>query len=444
MTDANASTTESQPTPEPELGLIGLEVRNFQMVKWFAMGFQKGQLVTIGGDNAQGKTGICLAFQALMGGRRALPDEAIRRGQKAGYIEGDLGRYKARLDLSQGAGPRLTLRDNDGKLITAPQRVLDSICGLIGYNPLKFQEMDRKGQAIVLMDLVGLDVAGIDAKYKKAFADRASVGKDVKVHTGALASLPFDAEAPKEVKPITELLAERGVLVQKQQGRDAAIKGKERLTTNAEGCVSLAGDTSSKIEALKVQIRELQVQIEQQKSATVSAFDKASAIEIPDEISTDEIDERIANAEETNNIVRANQAHLKTKARLEEANSSYRGFTTALSALQAKKAQMLADATFPVEGLGLDDDNLPTYNGFALDACSSAEKLLVSASIGLAANPELKVLVIDDGEKLDKNNRAALAQFAKDNDAVILMACVDHGENCTVAMVDGEAVETDK
>ncbi|NGZ99664.1 hypothetical protein G5V59_02720 [Nocardioides sp. W3-2-3] len=51
------------------------------------------------------------------------------------------------------------------------------------------------------------------------------------------------------------------------------------------------------------------------------------------------------------------------------------------------KADALAKATFPVDGLGFDDDGV-TYQGVPFAQASSAEQIRVSLAMAMSLNPQ--------------------------------------------------------
>lgn len=78
------------------------------------------------------------------------------------------------------------------------------------------------------------------------------------------------------------------------------------------------------------------------------------------------------------------------------------------------------------------------YQDIPLDQCSSAERLRVSVSIGLAMNPKLKVLLIRDGSLLDEDNLQMIATMAEKADAQVWIERVGDGEECSVVIEDGQ------
>lgn len=106
-----------------------------------------------------------------------------------------------------------------------------------------------------------------------------------------------------------------------------------------------------------------------------------------------------------------------------------------------EKKQLIADAKYPVEGLGFDDDGV-TMNDLPFNQASQAEQLRVSVAMGLATNPELRVMLIRDGSLLDPNSKKLLSKLAKANDAQIWLEVVgDKDKEVAVIIEDGKIKE---
>jgi len=107
--------------------------------------------------------------------------------------------------------------------------------------------------------------------------------------------------------------------------------------------------------------------------------------------------------------------------------------------LDAEKAERLAAATFPIEGLGLNDSGV-TWNGLPFEQASTAIRTRVSVAIGAALNPRLKVLLIRNGNDLDAKNLQLLADFAEEQALQIWVEKIAGGPKgmMTVEIVDGQ------
>ena len=54
-------------------------------------------------------------------------------------------------------------------------------------------------------------------------------------------------------------------------------------------------------------------------------------------------------------------------------------------------------------------------------------------------NPDLRLVLVDEGSVLDAEGRAAVAEWARETDVLVLMACVGEG-GAGVVIEDGEVV----
>ena len=79
-----------------------------------------------------------------------------------------------------------------------------------------------------------------------------------------------------------------------------------------------------------------------------------------------------------------------------------------------------------------------TFEDIPFVQCSAAQRIRVSVAIGLAMNPELRVLLIREGSLLDKKNLALIAKMAEDADAQIWIERVSRGKECQIIIHDGE------
>ena len=90
--------------------------------------------------------------------------------------------------------------------------------------------------------------------------------------------------------------------------------------------------------------------------------------------------------------------------------------------------------------IGFGDEGV-TFNGLPIEQASSAEQTRVAVAIGLAANPELPVVLIRDGSLLDEDSLAAVAKQAAERGAQVWIERVGDGKECSVIIEDGEVVE---
>jgi len=58
--------------------------------------------------------------------------------------------------------------------------------------------------------------------------------------------------------------------------------------------------------------------------------------------------------------------------------------------------------------------------------------------MGIALNPELKILLIRDGSLLDEESLKVVGQMAEDNSMQVWLEKVGEGKECSVVIEDGE------
>lgn len=97
---------------------------------------------------------------------------------------------------------------------------------------------------------------------------------------------------------------------------------------------------------------------------------------------------------------------------------------------------MLEEASFPVVGLGFDEDGV-TFEGVPLDQASQAQRVRVSVAMGIAMNPELRVLLVRDASLLDDESMGMIAQMAEDADAQLWLERVGDGDAGAIIIEDG-------
>ena len=443
MTDENAITTEEQHTPDGAVQLQGFKIRNIMKIKEVTVTVRPGETTTFGGKNDQGKTAILRSLWMGLGGKSAIFDDAIRHGETTGDVWIDVNAYTVYLVLTIGKAPRFEVRRKDGTLVTAPMALLRQWMGKIGFDPLEFKRMDSKQQSKALMDLVGLDFTADDRECTRIAGERVIVGRTVKSLKGQLDGLP-KAEAPDDLVSITELLAERTALVQKQQARDVAIAEAAHLMKSAADFERFSSRKAEQIADLEETIASLRGDLDSSKLNAKAARDEADATKIPDEVSTDAIDEQIDNAEQTNEGVRQNQAREAVVVRHKAAVDEYAAHTDQLAEINKKKLADLASAKFPVEGLGVKgDDNVVVFNGSLFKNESDSTQIRVSVELALHNSGELKLAILDGAEAFDAEHLQLVKGIIEESGGNLVAAMVSDSKDCSFIIEEGEIKDND-
>lgn len=407
-----------------------LEAQNFKRLTAVRIEPHPAQhTVVLNGKNGAGKSATLDAIQAVLGGKEESPDVPIREGER---------KATARVGLSNGLvaertwtakGTQLVLRNADGTAVPSPQTRLNELFSKRTIDPLAFASLKGWDQAATLKRIVGLDFAALDAERKGLYDQRKEVNRRAKDLTGQLKGLPpRDPEAPGEEVSVGELLTAH---MEAQEAHTAHEARKRTVAETRMGNENLA----ARIEKHRVELNRLEESLRQRKAwieTELAALTKAEA-ELPDLAA---LNEQVAKVEETNRSVRANAQRAHVEALLSAASASSDNLTRQIEQVDEQKAAKLEAAEFPVEGLGFDDQGV-TFNGLPFEQASHAERLRVSTAIGLALNPELKVLLIRDAEKLDQEGMALMSALAQEHDAQLWLERAGHEDAGAIVIEDG-------
>lgn len=388
-----------------------------------------GNVVTIAGRNAQGKTSVLDAIWAALAGGEAsrATQQPIREGQDTAVVRLDLGDIIVTRRWTKDDAGTLTVESADGARYSSPQKLLDELLGKRAFDPLAFIRQTAKEQVATLVSTVELpfDPADLERQRKGVYDQRTEVGRDVARLEAQLEAYPApDPKLPTEESSASALLAEADAARESNATIDRAIDdltASESVVERAHEALALAQ------EAVKLAESDLS--------------DRRAALDLlPERIDVSEIAERLDGLEELNRRIREQRNREAVAAELKDRKAERAQFTIRLEEIEKRKADALAAVEFPVPGLSFDDTGV-TLNGIPLSQASAAEQLRVSVALAMAANPKLRVLRILDGSLLDSESMAIIADLAAENDYQVWVEVVDESGKVGVVIEDGTVKE---
>mgnify|MGYP003478524792 FL=1 len=390
-----------------------------------------GNVILVGGDNGSGKSSLLNAiFLALAGGAASKGiARPVRDGENEARVRLDLGEMIITRTWRNGR-TYLKVETADGAKIATPQNLLDELIGSLTFDPLAFMRAHPKDQVTQVLALVDLpfDLAEKDAERQRVYDERTVVGREERSLAGQLDGMPDPGDAvPAAEIPISDLVAtlsaRQRTIAENREARQAAdVAEARRVQALAE------------VDRLEAALAAARIDLGTATHAARDAREWADTLVDPD---VTEIERDLALAEESNRLWRDNAERRATIMRHQDAKSRYDALTEALAAIDDEKAEALNRAQLPVDGLGFDEDGV-TFQGHPLGDCCTAEKLRVSAAIGMRTNPELRILFIRDGSLLDDANLAMLDQLAQDDDYQVWVERVGDDGKPAIIMEDGE------
>lgn len=395
-------------------------LKNFQKVT-FAKIEPSGNLIILAGKNGAGKTSTNDAIEAVLTGHNG---RNIKRPIKDGH-------GKATIDVKLSDGTTLirgytpsgtTLKGLDAEGNKFGQKDLDARISALGIDGRKFISMGEKDQLKALLSIVDLpfNPEELDAERKALEAQRLSVGQQGK----AIGDVQADPNIPTEETSATEIIS----AIRTAQDQTAKIGDAEQGIEFAK----------NKVDELTAQIAQLTAELENWSVSITQRQAELETLEQPADI--EELEAQLATVEESNASIRANNQAREQARRKNELRSQYEALTDQIKSVDQRKADGLAKAEMPIEGLNFDDEGV-LYQGVPFSRASGREQLIVSCAMIMATDPEIRVIVIRDGNVLDMEGMEILQSMAEANNFQIFIELVreDKGDE-EYFFADGELI----
>ena len=403
------------------------------------------------GNNAAGKSAVLTLIDALLGGKKLLPDEPVRRGAKKaeGYLvigEDDKPKYRVEMSVTVGGTYKLDITEylDDGTPgvipLKSPQGLLNGFSGSIGFDPTRFLTMDAAKQLQTLKDVLGLDFSAQDAERRRVYDQRAAINAQVKSLESQLGAMPM--RHPNT--PVKEVDAQE-VLTQLQQATEQAgdiqqlidgIKRQEYIVARHEARITQIDQEIAKLQEERAEIHgDIISATTEIATLKTKGRDLRAAV-----IDPAPLKEQLTDLQAINRRVQENLRRDELAGQLEQARQAGNALTEQMARIDEAKAAVMSAAPFPVPGLSFGDDGL-LFHGIPFTQASSAEQLRVSVAMGLALNPKLPVLLIREGSLLDAESQQMVRDMADAAGAQVIMEVVGHPANASITIADGELTE---
>lgn len=411
--------------------IIKLEVENVKRLSAVSI-TPDGNLVVIGGKNGAGKSSILDSIQYALAGADSLPDRPLKEGAQDGFIELDLGEFIVTREFRRQADgsvkSKVEITNKEGFKKSSPQALLDSLYGKMTFDPLEFSRLKLKEQLEQLKALVNLDFSQLEKERDEGYRARTEINRKCKEIEGQINSIELRNDIPKSEISISDLMNE----LSKIQANNNLAKSEINKILLLEKEINLTKESINKVEK-EIKSHKEKLEILKDK---LSIVQENSTLFVSDEEEEEEIKEKIKSSESINAEIRRQQHREKLVSAHAILVENHELYNSKIDEIDNEKKESLKKAKFPIPGMGFDENGV-TMHGIPFSQCSSAEKLKISVSMGIALNPKLKIMHIRDGSLLDEESFQLISDMANASDTQIWIELVGKRKECSVIIEDG-------
>lgn len=403
-------------------------VENFKGVENVKINASHGDLVIIAGKNGAGKSSFIDAITELFDARgvRVTP-KPIRDGESkavAEFTHEELD-IRVRRTWTKDNSGTLEVHALDGAKYSKPAEVLAKLTGGLIFDPGRFLTLDEKKQREELLAKVELpfDLDALERTKAGAAERRLEAGREVKRLEGALKSIPKPEGTVEEIS-LADVVEE--------------IRAAQKQQHEAESQDQQLEMAHSREAQIKAEIAELQAELAESQTATANLeFEIATRTPVPD---IEALQVKLGSIEEHNSAAREAAKWDETNEELIEALATHKAAQAELDAVEQQKLDGLKSAEWPDPDLGLDEAGV-TLEGIPFRQVNTARKILAAARIATSGNPDLKLVIVSNGDLLDEDSLAMVRDLAGERGFTVLMERDrDNGREIGFEIVEGRLV----
>lgn len=424
--------------------IVRLEAENFKILKAIQI-TPDGNIVTIGGNNDQGKSSILDAIWVALAGKAVAPAKPIRTGEEECRILLDVGEYvitrKFRLKEDGQFTDSVKVESGDGtRRFNSPQGVLDALMGQIGFDPFAFVKLKPDAQAELLLEMVPLPIDLEDLAQQDAadMENRRDLNREIRTLDGQIAGIPERTDlgdVPDRTALMNELATaadKNGEIERERARRDSELAIAIRLDAAAEDKRRDAQTRRDQAAQLINEAETLEAAADEDHAAAdAKRKDVMDAPALQTPVNTEELRAKLTEADQLAGLVEGQRRRASLIAERDEKQAKSDAYTKALDDRESARQQALTEAKMPIDGLAfqINEKGKPVvlYKGVPFDQAGTAVKIRASTAIAMAANPELRVLRISDGSLLDENSMRIIAEMAEAEDFQLWIEVVGTG-----------------
>jgi hypothetical protein len=393
--------------------------------------------IEFAGKNGACKTTILSVPRWLMMGANAINEMPLKKGKTEGGAQMIMGDYIVTLKLHENKKAKWDIRLKDGGKYG--QKKLKEFFGQFTFDPRAFSGLSMDEKRKILEEFAGDEWCAVMKALRKDLKKL----EDDRLTQGRLVTKMGVPEPVEEVESVNiDLLRKKEDAIiafnNKQDDLIAEIAHKETAVDNCEQWVNDIDKQIAETETTLKKLRKKSTEMQEQHALAVQTLKQLGT---PEEFKpTDAIAEAIDEAEETNLKAAQYKQSLVEVERYQKEKAEYEQYGQQIKDKRIEIKKHSSEIKLPVDGLELTEDNI-MFNGTPLAQEGKGDRLITSAEIGMAMNPKLEVMFVEDAEGLDDDNFEALLQLADRKGYQVWLASVGKGRSGDAIQIEAGAIK---
>lgn len=406
--------------------LVKATVSNVLGIKFAVVEFDKdGGMIVVGGENGAGKSSLIEALRWNLDGVKPHRKKLLHRGEEKGSVvmklAGTIIEEVKRTVTEKNDYLKLTRPDGE-EIKKAPAGKLKALVGVHGIDPSTFIDLTDKQQTEQVQEVMGLELDDLDEEYNLLDEKRTNANRRVRDAEGEIKTLPPANGGPTEKVVVSDLLEQIDVVDKREKARVADAKDLEDLREKNATLKTTIQEAEEALASLMAERGDLITQ-GKQLAEKVAANVEEATLEISECRDSENLRAKLKDAEAINERVEVSVRRTIAEGKLEGLNAAADKCKTDLETLAKTRAERIAAAPVSIPGIDIRD-GVVYYDSKPFGDQSDGEQLLTAFEIAAAGDPELKVLFMRHGSKLDAKNRQAVAETAMKRGYTVVMEVV--------------------
>lgn len=393
-----------------------IEVTNLKAIDHAEADFNGCTAIITAGNN-KGKTSFLRSLTDRL--RSIKPDYILKYGEDEGEAKLELTTGETFIwsfDNKTKAGEKLTFITKDNIKVALTKEISKK------YFPPSFDidtflNASAKDQVEIMLKVLSVSVADLDAKYQEAYNERTYINKRIKELDTLASGVKLKLKEPESVESLLE--KKRQIETKNEQYNNIKLKldSKIKESESSKSTIARLEDSIKSLMETKAQEEAKLALLEKDIVNGKEWLDKPK--NKPEEIPSD-LTQRLKEAEELRKEYEVNQEKLKHHEELKRAQEKLKSLVKTLDDTLAERKKRMTTAGLPA-GFEIIDDTL-YYNGFPFnrEQMSSSGVYIGALKLASLTLGEVRSLYFD-ASFLDRSSLEHIEKWAKENDLQLLI-----------------------